>query len=174
MRLELTPDLRFTLIAIEDDEVLEQPGLVVVEHLDLDRAASASACRQEAMTVRVRSRPDVLHQRTLRVFRSPDDERDDAATVEKNQPANRPREDEVALAVLEIRVPSHLLWKGEVAKQASHHVREDVHGRLAALAHPIGEIGPLRRVAAFERADVDAVFPGKAGCRRRRLTVRFE
>src|SRR5207244_5562607 len=130
--------------------------------------------RQEPVAVRVRSRADVLDERTLRILRSPDDERDDAATIEKDQPANRPREHEVALAVFEVGVPSHLLWKGEVAKQAAHHIREDVYGRLAALAHAIREIGPLRRVAALERADLDAVFLRKAGCRRRRLAVWFE
>ena len=56
VRLELAPDLRLALAAIEDDEVLEQPRLVVVERLDLDRAAGAAARRQEAMAVGVRRR----------------------------------------------------------------------------------------------------------------------
>src|SRR5205085_8019822 len=108
VRLELAPNLRLTLAAIEDDEVLEQPRLIIVEHLDLDRPPRAAACRQEAMAVGIRSRANVLHERTLRILVPADHERHDAAAVEKNQPADRPREHEIALAVLEVAVPAHL------------------------------------------------------------------
>src|SRR5439155_26268301 len=53
VRFQFAANLRFALAAIEDDEVLEQAVLVVVERLDLDRPAGASAGRQEAMAVRV-------------------------------------------------------------------------------------------------------------------------
>ena len=75
VRLELAADLRLALAAIEDDEVLEQPRLVVLERLDLDRAAGAAARRQEPMAVGVRTRADVLHRRSLRQLGSADDER---------------------------------------------------------------------------------------------------
>jgi hypothetical protein len=41
MRFKLAPQLRFTLAAIQDDEVLEEPRLVVVEGLHLDGATGA-------------------------------------------------------------------------------------------------------------------------------------
>ena len=64
--IELARDAIVPLAALEDDEVLGQPLAVVVEALDLDRAAGAAAGRQEAMAVGDRARADVLHQRALR------------------------------------------------------------------------------------------------------------
>ena len=55
VRLELAPDPRLALGAVEDDEVLEQPRLVVLERLDLDRPPGAAARRQKAMAVGVAS-----------------------------------------------------------------------------------------------------------------------
>src|SRR5215208_4680182 len=111
MRFELAPDLLLALAAIEDDKILEQPLLVVIERFDLDRATGAAARRLEAMTVRVGSGADVLHGRPLRLIGPPNDERHDPSSVQQHQPANRAREDEVALAVLEVGVPAHLLGK---------------------------------------------------------------
>ncbi len=143
VRLELAPDLRFALRAIEDDEVLEQTALVVVERLDLDRAPRAAARRQEAVTVGVRAGPDVLHVGTLRDLGAADDERHDATAVHQHEPADRTREHELALAVLEVGVPPHLLRKREVAQQAAHDVGEHVDRGLATLAHAVGEVGAL-------------------------------
>src|SRR5205085_3857227 len=143
VRLELAPNLRLTLAAIEDDEVLEQPRLIIVEHLDLDRPPRAAACRQEAMAVGIRSRANVLHERTLRILVPADHERHDAAAVEKNQPADRPREHEIALAVLEVAVPAHLLRERQVAQQPTRDIGEHVDCRLAALTHAIREVDAL-------------------------------
>src|SRR5262245_61454836 len=134
MRFKLAPNLRLTLAAIQDDEVLEQPRLVIVERLHLDGATSASARREEAMAVGVRAGADVLDQWTLRHLGPADDEGDDAPAVQKDQPPDRSREDEVALPVLEVRVPSHLLGKCQVTKQPAHDVGKDVDSSLAALA----------------------------------------
>ncbi len=109
VRFELTTDLLLALAAIEDDEVLEQPLLVVVERLDLDRAPGPAARGLEAMSVGVRPGSDVLHRRALRLLRPPDHERHDAPAVQQHEPANRPREQQIALAILEVGVPSHLL-----------------------------------------------------------------
>ena len=49
--VELAGDLVVPLAALEDDEVLEQPGAILVERADLDRAAGAAARRQEAVAV---------------------------------------------------------------------------------------------------------------------------
>src|SRR5215510_8256514 len=103
MRFKLAPNLRFTLATIEDDEVFEQPRLVVVEGLDLDGATGASARGEEAMPVGIRPRADVLDEWTLRALGPADDEGNHASAVQQDQPANRSREDEIAFAVLEVR-----------------------------------------------------------------------
>ena len=51
------------LAALEDDEILGQALAVIVEALDLDRAAGAAARGQEAVAVGDRAGADVLHQR---------------------------------------------------------------------------------------------------------------
>ena len=173
MRFELAPDLLLALAAVEDDEVLEQPLLVVVEGLDLDRAPGPAARRLEAMTVSIGPGPDVLHRRPLRLIGPPDHERDDASAVEEHEPANRAREDQVAFAVLEIRVPAHLLREREVAQHAAHHVGEHVHRGLAALFHAIREVLAFRCLLPLERGHVHAVLLREACGGRRRLAVRL-
>jgi hypothetical protein len=118
MRFQFAADLRFTLAAIQDDEIFEESGLVVVEGLYFDRTTGPPARRQKPVTVCVRSRADVLHKRPLRVLGPTDDEGHDTSAVQQDQPADWSREDEVAFAILEIRVPPHLLRKREIAKQA--------------------------------------------------------
>ena len=125
--------------------MLGQPRAVVVEGPDLDRAAGASARRQEAMPVGDRAGRHVLHQRARSVRRAADGERHDAAAVEKQQPADRPSEQQLALAVVEHRVPVHLLGKRQVAQHAGEQLGQRVHGALAAHALALGEVGPLRR-----------------------------
>src|SRR5678816_3275922 len=144
MRFQFAADLRFTLAAIQDDEIFEESGLVVVEGLYFDRTTGPPARRQKPVTVRVRSRADVLHKRPLRVLGPTDDEGHDTSAVQQDQPADWSREDEVAFAILEIRVPPHLLRKREIAKQAAHDVRKHVDRRLASLANAVGEIGSPR------------------------------
>ena len=60
-RVELAGNLVVALAPLDNDEVLEQPGLVFVERPDLDGAAGAAAGRQEAVPVGDRPRRDVLH-----------------------------------------------------------------------------------------------------------------
>ncbi len=107
--IELAGDPFLPLAALEHDEVLGEPLAVVVEPLDLDRAPGAAAGRQEAMAEGDRPRPDLLDERALRERRAIDRERHDAAAVEEQQPANRPAERQLALAVVERRVPAHQL-----------------------------------------------------------------
>ena len=76
----------------------------------LDRAAGAAAGRQEAVAVghaRRSRRP--APAAPARARRAADRERHDAAAVEEQQPADRPAEQQLALAVVEHRVPVHLL-----------------------------------------------------------------
>src|SRR5262245_50708941 len=143
MRFKFAAKLRFTLAAIQDDEVLEEPRLVVVEGLHLDRATGAAARGQEAVAIGVRSRADVLNEWALRTLGSADDERNDTAAVQEDEPSDRSREDEIALAVLEVCVPAHLLRKCKVAKQSAHDIGKDIDGRLASLANSIREIGQI-------------------------------
>ena len=173
VRFELAPDLLLALAAVEDDEVLEQPLLVVVERLDLDRAARPAAGRLEAVAVGVRPGADVLHRRTLCLLRPPDDERDDASAVEQHEPANGTGEDKVALAVLEVRVPAHLLREREVAQDAAHDVGQHVDRGLATLLHAVREVFAFRCLRALEGSDVDAVFARELLRRQRRRRGRW-
>src|SRR5687768_13794111 len=111
MRFQLAPNPRLALRAVEDDEVLEQPGLVVLEGLDLDGPARAPAGRKETMPVGLGAGPDVLHvrPRALRKLRSANDEWHHAAAVHQHQPPDRAREQKVPLSVFKEGVPSHLL-----------------------------------------------------------------
>src|SRR5262245_42910749 len=122
MRFKFAPNLRFALTAIQNDEVFEEPRLVIVKGLHLDGAPSPPARGEETMAVRVRPRADVLNEWTLRVLDAADHERDHPSAVQEDEPPNRSRKHQIALAVVEIRIPPHLLRKREVAKQSAHHV----------------------------------------------------
>ena len=150
MSLQLATDTLLAFGAIKDDEVLEQAGLVVVEGLDLDRPPCAATRRQEAVAIGVGARADVLNRGALRQLGPANDERHDAAAIQEDQPPDWTRKRQVALSVLEIRIPPHLLRERHVAKQCRHEIGQDVNGRLSALAHTIGEIRSLRRLLAFE------------------------
>ncbi len=171
MRFQLAPDPRFALRTVEDDEVFEQPGLVVLEGLDLDGAARAAARRQETMAVGLGAGPDVLHVRALRTLGSTDDEWHDAAAVHQHQPPDRPREDEVPFAVLEMGIPPHLLGKRQIAQQPAHDVRQHIDRGFATLPNPVGQIRALWRLVLLERGDVHAVFLRKPGRRRRGFSI---
>ena len=171
MCFQLAADARLALAPVEDDEIFEQPRLVVFEGLDLDGTTRAAARRQKPMAVGLRTRTDVLNVRSLRDFRAANDERYDASAVHEHEPADRPRKHELAFAVFQVRIPAHLFWKCQVAQQRTHHVREHVHCRFAALSHSIREIGALGRFVTFERADLDTIFLGEAGRRGRRRSI---
>src|SRR5215207_6401570 len=134
----------------------------------------APAGRQETMTVGVGAGPDVLQVRALRQFRTPDHERDDTSAIEKHQPADRTRKDEIASVVVEVCVPSHLFREGHAAKQRCHHLRKYVYRGFAALTHPIREVGALWRLLAFEHRHVESVLPRKTDRGWRRFAVRPE
>ena len=144
--LEIARDAIAPLRVLEDDEVLLEARLVFVEAADLDRAAGPAARRQEAVAVGQRARLDVLHQRTGGVRRAADGEGDDTAAIEEQQPANRPAEHELAPAVVERRVPLHLLGKRQVAQHRAEHGRQRVDGALAALALEERQVLALRRL----------------------------
>ena len=126
-------------------------ALVVVERLDLDRAAGASARRQEAVAVGHAPDRTSCTSGAWAASRAADVERDDAAAVQEQQPANRPAERQLALAVVEPRVPVHVLRERQAAQQAAHHVRQRVDGCPAALALAEREVLALRRLDRFER-----------------------
>ena len=86
-------------------------------------AAGAPARRQEAMAVGHRAGRHVLDQRPRGVRRAADRERHDAAAVEEQQPADRTAEQQLALAVVERRVPVHLLRERQVAQHAGRAAR---------------------------------------------------
>jgi hypothetical protein len=174
MGLELATDPLLALGSIEDDEVFEQPRLIVVERLDLDRATGSPACRQEAVAVGVGPGTNVLDCRPLRQLGSPDDERYHASAVQENEPSDWTRERQVALSVLEIRIPPHLLRKCHVAKQSPHQLREHVDRRFAALSNAIRQVATLGCLLPFQRLDFDAVLLRKSNRRRRGLPVGFE
>ncbi len=94
---------------LEDDEVLEQARLVVVEGLHLHGASRSPARGEEPVPVGGGAGSHVLDERRLRAFGPADVVRDDAPAVDEQQPAHRPAEPQLALAVLEPRVPAHRL-----------------------------------------------------------------
>ena len=122
VEVELTNDLLAAFFAVEDHEVLVQPRAIVVERLHFDRATSASAGREEPMAVGDRSTSDVLHERSRGQLGAADFVRHDPAAVQEQQPANRPAERQLALPVLEARIPVHLLREGEASQDSGQHV----------------------------------------------------
>ena len=164
----------FSLSPIEDHEVLEQAGLVIVERLDLDGATRAPARRQESMSVGVGARTDVLHCRALGQLGPPDHERHDTAAIQEHDPPDRASERQIAFAVLEVGVPPHLLRECHVAKQPRHQIRQNVDRRLPALTDTVREVRALRRLLALECFHLDAVLLRESRRGRRRLTVGFE
>src|SRR6185369_15969572 len=65
----------------------------------------------------------------------------------------------------------HLLRERQAAQQRAGDVGEHVDRRLATLPDAIREIGPLRRVAALERPDIDAVLARESGSGGRWLPI---
>ena len=88
--------------------------------------------------------------RSLRRSRAADDERHDAAAVQEEQPADRPAERQLALAVVEHRVPAHLLR--ERAGRAASPPSTSGSTSTAALPRCCFAVGQVRRPSASRRA----------------------
>ena len=108
------------LLAIEHDEVLEQPRLVVVEGLDLDGAAGPAAGGEEPVAVGRRARSHVLHQRRLRALGAADVVRARRGRRRGTAASASAGRTELALAVVEPRVPVHRLRERQAAQQPGH------------------------------------------------------
>ena len=146
-------------------------ALVLVERLHLHGAPGAATRGQETMPVGHRAGSDLLHERCLRNFGATDVVRHDAAAIEEQQPADRAAEAQLALAVIERRVPSHGLRKRQAAQEACHHVGQRVDGCASALTLPDRQISPFWRIDFLERCRLDAVLLRKANGGRRQLPV---
>ena len=133
LRFEAARDAILALLTIENDEMFAEPRGVVVEGAHLHRAPCPAARRQKAVAVGHRSRHNFLHRGRLGQLRAPNRERHDASAVEIENPANRTPEQQIALSVLEIRVPVHGLGKTERSQRRRQHVGQHINRRLAAL-----------------------------------------
>jgi hypothetical protein len=131
--VELADDPVVALVAIQDDEVLGETLAVVVEALHFDGTAGAAARREEAVAVGDGRRPHFLDERSLGHGRAEDREGHDAATVEKEHPANRAAERQIAAPILEHA--SQRICFGNDRRAAPRAARRavHVHGRLAAM-----------------------------------------
>ena len=174
VRLQLARNPVAALRVIEHDEVLGQPGAVLVEAPHLDRAPGAAAGREKAMAVGERGRFDVEHQRAGGAGRASDRERHDAAAIEEQQPADRPAEQQLPAPVVQLRVPVHLLGEREVAQQGAQQVRQRVDRALAAMPLVVREILPFRRRDARELFERDALLLGEPQPGRCRGAVRTD
>jgi hypothetical protein len=120
------------------------------------------------------ARRHILDGAGLRRGGTRDAERHDPAAIEKQHPANRTAEEQLAFAILEQRVPAHRLWKREAAEDAAKDVGQDVDRCLAALLLAKCDVLALRRFHALERGHVYALLRGEAGGRGRRRAVRLK
>ena len=151
-----------------------EPRDVVLERAHLHRAPGPAAGRQEAMAVGHRGRHDFLHDRRLGQLGAPNRERHDASAVEIENPANRTPEQQIALAILQKRVPVHRLRKAERSQRRRQHVGQHVDRRLAALMLAISEIAcpsasPRARVARRRCCSCAQTRPRpESACRPRR------
>ena len=171
VHLEVAGDAVAPVGVTEDDEVLGQPGLILVEAANLDRSAGAAARRQEPVAVGQRTRFDVLDLGSGGAGGSADRERHDAPAIEEEQPADGTAEQQLAAAVLELRVPVHLLGERQIAQQAGEDVGQRVNGAAAALVLLIGEVFALGRLRARQLLERHALLLGEAERRGRRLAV---
>ena len=126
------------------------------------------------MTVGDRAGRHVLHLPGLRRRRTRHGERDDAAAVDEQKPADRPSEQQIAATVVEHRVPVHRLGERQAAQRAAENVRQHIDRRLAPLLPAERQILALRRLDALERGDLHALLRGEASGRRRRRAVGLE
>ena len=167
---EIAGDAVASFRMIEDNEMFGQLGLILVEAANLDRAAGAAARGQKPMAVGQRSGLDVLDLRARGAWHTADGVRHDAAAIQKQQPANRPPEQQLATPVVEPGVPVHLLGEREIAKQAREDVGQRIDGTSPALVLLERQVLALR-VSWLESAARTArpaswqspVPPGSAG-----------
>ena len=150
---------------------------VVVERAHLHCASGPAARRQKAVAVGDGRRHDFLHRGRLGKLGAPNGERHDAPAVEVENPANRPSEQQIALPVLEVRVPVHRLRKAERSQRRRQHVGQHVDRRLAALMLAEAQIGALRvspraRAGRRRRCSCARSPPPPGSARRRRRTPR--
>src|SRR5262249_2434580 len=132
-RVELADDLVVPIRAIDDDEALEQLGAIFVERSDFDRAAGPPTRGEKTVAIRRRARDDFLHAGTRGARVAGNRERDDAAAIEEENPADGASEEKLAAAVLEPRVPVHQFGERQSPQDAGENVREHIDRRLAAL-----------------------------------------
>ncbi len=154
LRLEVAHDPIAAIDPREHHEVLGELLAVLVETADLDGAARPAARGEKPMPVGHRARRHVLDARTRRERLARDRERHDAAAVEKEQPANRPPEHELTFAVVELRVPVHLLREDEIAEHATEHFGEHVNGGAAAHVLGVRQVFSARRVHLNQRVEI--------------------
>ena len=136
----------------------------------------AAARREEAVAVGQRPRLETSWTcGPLASSDAADRERHDAAAVEEEQPANRPAEEQLALAVVQLRVPVHLLREREIAQHARQHVRQRVDGAAAALLPAVRRgTRPSASAPASAARTSTPVLAREAERRRRRLAVLVE
>ena len=146
---ELGRDALRARLGSEDHEVLLQALAKLVIEAHLHRPARPAA-GQEAMSARgVAGLDDRASPRAG--LGGVDRERHDLPVEQGHHPADRPPEGELALAVVEPRVPAHALGEGEAAQQH----RDDAGQHVA-------------RVAAWYAFDMEGVlFRRFGGCSRR-------
>jgi hypothetical protein len=171
VRFELAGDPIASLRVGNDDEMLRQSRRILVEAPHFDRAPRAAARREEPMTVGQRARFDVEHLRSRRAGCAADGERDHAAAVEKQQPANRAAEQKLPPAVVELRVPVHLFGKRQIAQQADEQLGQRVDRALAALTLLIGEVFAFRGLEPGQAVERHPLLLGKSEPCRRRVSV---
>ena len=160
--------------ALENHEVLEQPRAVLIEGSHFDRAPCPAARRQKPVAVRRRAGRHFLHLTGLRGRLARNREWNDPSAVQKQDPADRPSEEQLAAPVLEQRVPAHQLRERQAAQDGAEHPRQDVHGSLAALLPPEGQVCPFRSFHAFDRRDIHPLLRREAGASWRRRAVGLE
>ena len=174
VHVELARHAALALFTIEQHEVLAQLRAIVGDAAHLQRAARAAAAGQHAMPVGHRAGAHFLHRRRLREHAAAHHERHHASAVQEQNPADRPPEQQFAAAIVQPRVPVHLLRERQLAQRRGEHVRKDVDRGLAAFTPREREIGPFRRVDPFQLGDLDAVLAREADRGGRGLAVGTE
>ena len=167
-------DAIVALGAIEHHEVLREALAVVVEVLDLHGAARPATGGQEAMAVGDAPALISWTRVVLRQRRPRDRERHDAAAVEIQDPANRAAERQLAVAVVQRRVPPHLLRERHAAQHTGEHLGQHIHRGAPTLVLAHADVFALRRLDALDLIVGHALLLREAGAGRRELAVRAE
>src|SRR3954452_19403300 len=174
VRLQLPRDAIASILVPEHNEVLRQAGLVLFKAAYFDRSSRATAGGEKPMPVGQRAGLDVEDLLSGRVGGASYGERDDAPAVQKQQPSNRPAEQQLAAPIVQLRVPVHLLGKGQVSKQPTEQIGQRVYGALSALTFVVREVLALGRRHARKLFERNALFLRKPERRRGRLALSIE